>query len=185
MRLSLGNPSQEERDRLGTLIWKACLGCYYKKMLYTDAHPGNFIFMDGGQLGFIDFGNVRRYTEAEWQFHCRLNEARHGSDEDIIEACKESLMMTDDDAAKHSEMLQIVQEMFAWYNEPIFFEGKFNFSDPMYLKRGLEFLARAAKEKWVKQQPANAFCHRVNFQIPALLYKLKSRVNVAEILRSF
>ena len=113
------------------------------------------------------------------------NDARYGTEEDIIAVCKESLMMSEDDAAKHPRMLELVQEMFAWYSEPIFIEGKFDFGDPEYLKRGLEFLARASKEKWVKQQPANAFCHRVNFQIPALLYKLRSRVNVAEIMRAF
>jgi predicted unusual protein kinase regulating ubiquinone biosynthesis (AarF/ABC1/UbiB family) len=179
------NPSQEDRDRLGTLIWKACFGTYVKKMLYTDAHPGNFIFMDEGRLGFIDFGNVRCYSDAEWEFHCQINDARYGTDEDITAACKRSLMMTDEDATKHPRMLELVQEMFAWYNEPILFKSRFDYGDPDYIKRGVDILVRAAKEKWVKQQPSNAFCHRVNFQIPALLYKLKSRVDVTEVMRGF
>ena len=91
--------------------------------------------------------------------------------------------MTDEDTTKYSEMLDLVVEGFGLYNEPLLYEGAFDYSDPEYLGRMAEWLARGTKQRWVKQEPMNVFSHRLNFQIPALLFRLKSRVNVAQLLR--
>ena len=177
------NPSQSERDRYGTLILKAICHMYSKRMLYTDAHPGNFLFMEDGRLGFIDFGNVRRFNDEEWQYHVDGVKAREGNREDKIAFCKRSLMMTDEDAKQHSEMLNLVVEGFDLYNEPLLYEGSFDYGDPGYMRRLAEWIARGTKQRWVKQQPSNLFSHRLNFQTPSLLFQLKSRVNVAQLLR--
>ena len=53
------NPSQEERNEFAAKIVRA-----WSRMLYTgrlshaDLHPGNFLFLDDGRLGLIDFGFV-------------------------------------------------------------------------------------------------------------------------------
>jgi len=177
------NPSQPERDHYGRLIWKAVSRIYSNRMLYTDAHPGNFLFMEDGQLGFVDFGNVRYFNDEEWQYHLDGVKAREGSKENHIAFCKRSLMMKDEDAKKHPEMLNLVVEGFDLYNEPLLYEGAFDYGDPEYLQRMSEWLARGAKQQWVKQEPVNLFSHRLNFQIPTLLFQLKSRVNVAQLIR--
>lgn len=123
----------------------------------------------GWRLGFIDFGNLRRFNEEEWQYHMDVATAREGSHEDHVEICKRSLMMTDEDARKHPGMLEAVIEGFAIYNEPLLFEGEFDYGNPDYIRRLLEWMRRASQQKWVKQEPMNAFSHRRNFQIPALL----------------
>ncbi len=177
------NPSQPERDHYGKLILKAMIRTYTNRMLYSDAHPGNFLFMEDGRMGFVDFGNVRRFNDVEWQYYLDGTKAREGNEEDQIVFCKRSLMMTDEDAMKYSEMLDLVVEWFGLYNEPLLYEGAFDYGDPEYLRRMAELLARATKQRWVKQEPMNLFSHRLNFQLPALLFQIKSRVDVAQLVR--
>lgn len=178
------NPSQAERNRYGTQISKALFRCYGNNLLYTDPHPGNFIFMDDGRLGFIDFGNIRRCNEEEWDFIQEASRTRFGDDETMRATCKRSLMMTDEEARKRPEVLDLIVEMLRFHNEPIIYEGEFDYGDPKYLQQGAEILARCSKMKWVRQRKQNVFAHRLNFLLPALLFRLKSCVNVPEMLRA-
>ena len=38
---------------------------YYAFMPYGDPHPGNYLFLDDGRLGLIDFGCVQHYGPEE------------------------------------------------------------------------------------------------------------------------
>lgn len=178
------NPSQETRNHYGRLISKASYELYRHHLLYTDSHPGNYIFMKDQRLGVIDFGNLRRLSEREWDFHLAVNQTRKTNDQRAIrQLCQQSLLMSDDDAAQYSAHLDVVVKMFNFLNEPILFEGEFDYGDSTYLQRGGELFSQASKSRWVKQIPANLFAHRMNFQIPAVLLKLKSRVNVPDLMR--
>ena len=177
------DPPQEQRDHFGTLISKALYRTYKNNVLYTDPHPGNFLFMEDGRLGFLDFGNVRRFTDEELEFVKAGDEIRFTDDTKAVRAlCQKSAMMTDEDAQRRPEVLDLIVEMLAHYNQPIVYEGKFDYGDPDYLRRGAELMARASRMNWVKQRKENVFTHRFQFLLPALLFKLKSRVNVPELV---
>jgi len=178
------DPPQSERDRYGTLISKAIYRTYTANLLYTDPHPGNFLFMDDGRLGFIDFGNIRRFTDDELEFKQAIDQIRFETDAAAVRAlCQRSAMMTDAEAQSRPEVLDLIVEMLDYYNEPIIYEGKFDYGDPAYLRRGAELMARASKSRWVKQKKQNVFAHRLNLVLPSLLFLLKSRVNVPQLLR--
>jgi len=178
------NPSQEDLDHYGKQISRAQYRTYRHNLIYTDPHPGNFIFMDERRLGFIDFGNIRRCNEEEWEFVKMANETRYTKDPEVLRSmCQKSLMMTDEEARQRPEVLDLVLEMLHHYNEALLFEGEFDYSDPSYLKRGAELLHRSSKMNWVRQRKQNVFTHRLQFLLPALLLKLKSRVNVPELVR--
>ena len=176
------NPSQDERDHYGTEISRAQYRTYRNNLLYTDPHPGNFIFMDEGRVGFIDFGNIRRCNEEEWEFVNWANTIRYEKDPAVIRAmCQRSAMMTEEEAKQRPEVLDLIVEMLHHYNEPFTFDGKFDYRDPAYLQRGADLLHRCSKVNWVRQQRINVFTHRIQFMMPALLYKLGARVNVEQV----
>ena len=178
------NPSQDVRDEYGRLISLALYRPYRRQLLYNDAHPGNFLFMNNGRLGFIDFGNVRRFSDEEWGFQTAVHDLRFSDDvARIRRLCAESALMTETEQEKHAEVVDVIVAWLHHYNEPLMFDGKFDYGDPGYLQRGSELLQRAMKLNWVRQKPFNLFSHRLNFQLPALFYRLKSRVNVGELLR--
>jgi predicted unusual protein kinase regulating ubiquinone biosynthesis (AarF/ABC1/UbiB family) len=53
--------SQEERDRLGEIVFRFFLGCLYRHRQFSgDPHPGNFLLLDDGRVAFLDFGLFKR-----------------------------------------------------------------------------------------------------------------------------
>ncbi len=80
-----GNPSQEQRDRFGGLIYQAQSRLHYAgRLLYADPHPGNYLFRPDGRLGFLDFGCVRPYTDREWECTRLCDLAIRGSRDDVV-----------------------------------------------------------------------------------------------------
>ena len=56
-----GKPSQAERDHFGQLLFDLFLHSVFELgCLHADPHPGNFLFMEDGRLGLIDFGCVKK-----------------------------------------------------------------------------------------------------------------------------
>ncbi len=58
--------SQAERDRAGEAIFRFVFRSLYRLRAFNgDPHPGNYLFSPGGQVTFLDFGLVKRFTPAE------------------------------------------------------------------------------------------------------------------------
>ncbi|RED48150.1 ABC1 kinase family protein [Aestuariispira insulae] len=56
-----GNPDQAARDHYGQMIFDFFLHSVFELgCLHADPHPGNFLFMDAGRLGLIDFGCIKQ-----------------------------------------------------------------------------------------------------------------------------
>jgi predicted unusual protein kinase regulating ubiquinone biosynthesis (AarF/ABC1/UbiB family) len=58
---ALKTHTQEERDRIGEIIFRFFLGCLYRHRQFSgDPHPGNFLLQDDGRIAFLDFGLFKR-----------------------------------------------------------------------------------------------------------------------------
>ncbi len=94
--------SQAERDAAGVTVWSFMFRTLYRYgILYADPHPGNYRFLGGGRVGFLDFGCVKplpphlvagmkRYVTA----------AMDGDWADFDRACVEVLGYNPDDQAE-------------------------------------------------------------------------------------
>jgi predicted unusual protein kinase regulating ubiquinone biosynthesis (AarF/ABC1/UbiB family) len=55
---------QDERDRIGEIVFRFFLGCLYRHRQFSgDPHPGNFLLLDDGRVAFLDFGLFKRLDE--------------------------------------------------------------------------------------------------------------------------
>jgi len=53
--------TQEEKDAAGQTIWRFMFRALYKHgLLYADPHPGNYRFLGGARVAFLDFGCVKK-----------------------------------------------------------------------------------------------------------------------------
>jgi hypothetical protein len=60
--------SQHERDLAAETIYRFVFRSLYGARAFNgDPHPGNYLFHGGGRVTFLDFGLVKRFTEAELQ----------------------------------------------------------------------------------------------------------------------
>ncbi|CAN5535107.1 AarF/ABC1/UbiB kinase family protein [soil metagenome] len=68
---------QEERDRLGEIIFRFYFGCMYRHHQFSgDPHPGNSMLLDDGRMAFLDFGLFKRIPAEIAEFE--LQTARLG-----------------------------------------------------------------------------------------------------------
>ena len=57
---------QEERDLAGECLFRFVFRSLYGMHRFNgDPHPGNYLFHEGGRITFLDFGLVKRFTDAE------------------------------------------------------------------------------------------------------------------------
>ncbi|MEM7156363.1 MAG: AarF/ABC1/UbiB kinase family protein [Myxococcota bacterium] len=55
--------SEETRNRAGEIIFRVCFDCLFRHSVYNaDPHPGNYLLSPQGDVTFLDFGCVRRFT---------------------------------------------------------------------------------------------------------------------------
>ena len=63
------NPTQEIRDTIGQAMWNFYeYQVHIHKAVHADPHPGNFLMMEDGRLGIIDFGCVKEIPE-DFYYH--------------------------------------------------------------------------------------------------------------------
>jgi predicted unusual protein kinase regulating ubiquinone biosynthesis (AarF/ABC1/UbiB family) len=178
-----GNPSQQVRDRFGALIFQAQDRLHYSgRLLYADPHPGNFLFRPDGRLGFLDFGCVRPYTDREWEC-CRLCDlAIRGGPDDVVRALRSTLGLSEGDVIDPDLLTQNV-EFGRWMWRPYWHDGPFDFSDPAYLREGVDRFAALGRARitapWLTM---NAFIARWYFGTVAVLYRLGARVDVRSLV---
>jgi predicted unusual protein kinase regulating ubiquinone biosynthesis (AarF/ABC1/UbiB family) len=177
------NPSQEERDRYGSLIVRSQMRmCYSGEALYADVHPGNFVFMPDGHLGLIDFGCVHRYTPEDIDYLTQAERAAFVSRDAIAEAVIRGADLTE---RQRSEMERI-DLMIAWYNwvcEPVVSKEPFNFADESYFRCGMEFWRELLRRRYVRSLPVNTWITKSVVGLRALLFRLGARVPYGQIMR--
>jgi hypothetical protein len=73
---------QEERDRIGEIVFRFYFGCMYRHHQFSgDPHPGNCLLLDDGRMAFLDFGLFKRIPPEVAEFELetqRLGIARDG-----------------------------------------------------------------------------------------------------------
>ena len=94
------SPSQDERNHFAGKILRAWYRMLYAgRLSYADLHPGNFLILDDGRLGVIDFGFVVVHPDEEWRLIQKMDRAMTtGRREDRIAAVKEWSSIRDDPA---------------------------------------------------------------------------------------
>ena len=178
-----GNPSQQARNLFGERILRASARLYLsRRMLYSDFNPGNLLFQEDGTLGWIDFGGMRRFNDAEWALLRQAHEAMCSTDRSqVLVYIQRSLMFSDEEMQSRPDIVALVEDWANFYWTPLRTEGPFQFGSPEFITRSIELFKRAAEVRVIRQQPVNIFLHRGNLELGALLNRLRAVVNCRQI----
>lgn len=175
------NPSQELRDQFGAKMYIAWKRIYDAHMNYADPSSGNYIFMDDGRLGLLDFGCVQHF-DAEERVHVQLSNALMDNMDTFPEFLKRN-GATDRDLA-NPEFIGLATAYTKWILEPLAQPGPFDFSDETHLKRGVERFAAFVRKRQTRSHPMHLYVCRSILGLRAVLYRLRARVDVYSIFRS-
>jgi aarF domain-containing kinase len=176
------NPTQESRNAFGAKIYVSWMRMYYAFMTYGDPHPGNYIFLNDGRLGLIDFGCVQHYGPEEREL-TRLADKMAYEDSSILpevvqRAC--GLVANDPELEEYS---QVMRESLDWMMEPVRLPGAFDFGDTAYFQRGVDWFARVSSKRLFRANPMYVYWNRSVFGWKAMLYRLRAQVDVHAVVR--
>ncbi len=76
---------QEDRDRIGEIIYRFYFGCLYRHGQFSgDPHPGNSQLLDDGRMAFYDFGLFKRMPPGTVDLEIQVARAIIDGDTDTI-----------------------------------------------------------------------------------------------------
>jgi aarF domain-containing kinase len=175
------NPSQELRNEFARKMLRAWYRMLFAgRMLYLDFHPGNFLFMDDGRLGVIDFGCMLELDDTMWELFRKMDRPlTTGKPEDRVAVLKEWSWISDDPA--EADRLRLMDEYTDWSWRPRYLPGAFDFGDEAEFRRGIDLFVEMVRKRYSRARSCTPIIARQHLGWWAMLYKLRAKVQVAPI----
>lgn len=174
------SPSQEQRNAFGAKMYTASFRMYYAgKSDYADPHPGNYLFLDDGRLGLIDFGCMRAYDEYEWRMVSDMDRAFY-SDRATLRTLLVRFCDFNDAEARDERRMALLEESFRWIVEPLMHD-EFDFADGEHLRLVMDIMGRAIARRYTRSHPMQLMLSRTLIGLRSVLYRIGARVRVREI----
>jgi predicted unusual protein kinase regulating ubiquinone biosynthesis (AarF/ABC1/UbiB family) len=174
------NPSQEVRDHFGTKMYEAWKRLYDAGMNHADPSSGNYLFLEDGRLGMIDFGCVQHYSDDEIEIIEISHKLLHSMDtfDDFLKRAADA---SDADLA-NPEYVRLMRDATNWMMLPALTEGPFDFGSESHMKDGVEAFAALIRKRYTRSRPMWVYFQRTVVGLRALLYRMRARVDVRGII---
>jgi predicted unusual protein kinase regulating ubiquinone biosynthesis (AarF/ABC1/UbiB family) len=178
---------QDERDRLGEIIFRFYFGCMYRHRQFSgDPHPGNSLLMRDGRMAFFDFGLFKRIDAATAERELAMARmAIEGRAAELGEALRSSGFVLASARYTDEQLLEQFRDLTWWYttDEEITLEPEIatqvmiDMSDP----RSEHF----GQMRHESLPPDHLFGRRLEVLTLAVLGQLRARANWYRIAREW
>jgi predicted unusual protein kinase regulating ubiquinone biosynthesis (AarF/ABC1/UbiB family) len=111
--------SQEERDRIGEIIFRFYFGSiYHLQHFNADAHPGNYLLMDDGKVAFLDFGMTKQLDKEQIELEIAALEAVFENDPERLRTALHDLgFLSNPKRIDAERLMEHVRAVGGWYME--------------------------------------------------------------------
>jgi len=184
------NPSQEMINRYAQLVFDSYFHSLYGlKTVHADPNPGNFIFMDEGKLGIIDFGCVKKIENDFLIDYNRLHFSlmREDSDEELVRQYADLGMI---DEGEMEEMLHFYEETIKPFDRlfiEIFNDDFYDFKENRdFSKRGFELIMEVQKKQLQAVHKVNQefiFLDRTLLGYYAMFERMGAKIDTREAVK--
>lgn len=173
-------PSQERRNHFGQLLWNFFHDqVEQRNFIHADTHPGNFLFMEEGTLGVIDFGCVKKFPESFTKKYMQLLPTHLEQDEEEIRRLYTKLGIikaNPDNPKKEEEFFRFCKNYGNTFAQP-YMTDEFDFGDPDFKQKINNF----AKQPPIMNEPRGdknfIYSTKVHLGLYSLLMKLEAKVD--------
>ena len=176
-------PTQEERDAAGTKL----LDLFFRQafdfaLLHADPHPGNYLFLEGGRIGLLDFGCSKRFERRWVDEHRDLFRIPIGDATELERHYLKFRFYDDRDplsGRKRDALLRMHRLDISKYHE----DRVFDFRDGAHLREVMESLQDLARLGLT--QSGFVLYVRAKIGLYNLLHELGARVNCRRVSRRY
>jgi predicted unusual protein kinase regulating ubiquinone biosynthesis (AarF/ABC1/UbiB family) len=108
---------QEERDRIGEIIFRFYFGCMYRHHQFSgDPHPGNSLLLDDGRMAFLDFGLFKRIPAEVSEFELETQRlGAEGRSHELIELLHKGGFIGDPSFYTEEKIMAQFLDLTWWY----------------------------------------------------------------------
>jgi predicted unusual protein kinase regulating ubiquinone biosynthesis (AarF/ABC1/UbiB family) len=178
---------QEERDRIGEMLFRFYFGCLYRHHEFSgDPHPGNSLLMADGRMAFLDFGLFKRMPPGTVEREIVVARATIEGDTDtIMRVGTEVGFFPEPEKFKPDRVLEHFRAATSWYTEDAYIE-----LTPEYATRVLIDMSDPRSEYFGQMRHENAppdhlFGRRMEVLTLAVIAQLYARGNFHRIAREW
>lgn len=177
---------QAERNRIGEIIYRFCFGSLYRHGLFNgDPHPGNYLLLDDGRVGFIDYGCVAEFSPGVIEAFKRVIRALNAGDNDAWRTATEALGILRPGAPFETD---VVYDHMHWYWAPILGE-EVEFTPELaaeMVRRNTQTTGIGGQiNKWCNVPEGMVFLTRINFGLAGLFAGLRAKGPWRDIVREY
>jgi predicted unusual protein kinase regulating ubiquinone biosynthesis (AarF/ABC1/UbiB family) len=182
------NPSQKEKNAYAQLIFDSFFySLYHLKRIHADPNPGNFLFLEGGRLGLIDFGCVKQIDEAFLESYnaLHLDLLANVSDDKLVTHYHNLGMIEQDSPEKMLHFYrEVIKPLDRLYIEPLHGES-YDFKEHNnFSKRGFEAVFEVQKKQYHSVHQVNEeyiFLDRTLLGYYALFEKMGAKITTTYV----
>ena len=172
------NPSQELRNEFARKILRGWYRMLYAgRLFYADIHPGNFLFLDDGRLGLIDFGFMLELDEEMWDRFREIDRPQTtGRRDERMQVMKKWNSIGD--GPDEEERLRLTEQLCDWFWRCRYCGGEFDFGDEADFRRGVDLMVQMGRKRCTRGERYQLVIAKQTFGIRSILYRLKAKIDV-------
>jgi predicted unusual protein kinase regulating ubiquinone biosynthesis (AarF/ABC1/UbiB family) len=179
--------SQEDRDRIGEILYRFYFGCLYRHHQFSgDPHPGNSMLMEDGRMAFLDFGLFKRMPPGAVDLEMEVARAViEGDAETIMRLGTETGFFPEPDRFEPERVLEQFLAATSWYTVDEYVQLTPEYATQVLIDMSdprSEYFGQLRHEK---APPDHIFGRRMEVLTLAVLSQLRARNNFHRIAREW
>jgi predicted unusual protein kinase regulating ubiquinone biosynthesis (AarF/ABC1/UbiB family) len=178
---------QEERDRIGEILFRFYFGCLYRHHQFSgDPHPGNSMLLEDGRMAFFDFGLFKRMPPGSVELEIAVLRAVIEGDADtVMRMGAETGLFPEPDKFSPERVLEHFRAATSWYTHDEYVE-----LTPEWATQVLIDMSDPRSEYFGQMRHENAppdhiFGRRMEVLTLAVIAQLHARGNFHRIAREW
>jgi predicted unusual protein kinase regulating ubiquinone biosynthesis (AarF/ABC1/UbiB family) len=178
---------QEERDRIGEILFRFYFGCLYRHREFSgDPHPGNSMLMQDGRMAFLDFGLFKRMPAGAVELEIAVARAViEGDVETIMRLGTETGFFPDPERFKPELVLEHFRAATSWYTVDEYVELTPEYATQVLIDMSDPRSQYFGQLRHESAPPDHIFGRRMEVLTLAVLSQLHARGNFHRIAREW
>ena len=178
---------QEERDRIGEILFRFYFGCLYRHHQFSvDPHPGNSMLLGDGRMAFLDFGLFKRMPPGTVDMEIVVSRAVIEGDTDtIMRIGSESGFFPEPEKFKPDRVLEQFRAATSWYTVDEYIELTPEYATQVLIDMSDPRSQYFGQLRHESAPPDHIFGRRMEVLTLAVIAQLHARGNFHRIAREW